>query len=493
MRDGNDRVPGMRVVVVGGGVTGLAAAAELRRLAGPHLQVTVIDQSDRLGGKLWTGELAGHPVERGAEAFLVRVPEALHLARQAGLADSLVHPAPVFPGLVVDGQLRRQPAGTLLGVPGDLEALAAAEVLSQAGLERVRSEPPLDAAELIRHGDVAVGALVRRQLGDQIVDRLVDPLLGGVYAGRADNLSLAATMPGLYAQLERHTSMVEAAAAAQREAPRVDGPVFATPKEGLSCLIEAVAKQADAQYLLGAPVRELTLTAQGWRLVLGDTRDPEVITADGVVLAVPARPAARLVSTVSPVAAAEIGGIDYASVALVGLALPTTELPALSGLLVPATEGYLVKAFTFFSRKWPHLATDGLTVVRASLGRYGEEQTLQRTDDELVALVRRELSAIVGRPLPEPVDTVVTRWGGALPQYAPGHLDRVRRARAALDKVSSTREGPPAIALAGAAYDGVGIPACIRSGQTAAARVWEALTRRGSQGETTAEGETDHE
>src|SRR5205814_10233337 len=191
-------------------------------------------------------------------------------------------------------------------------------------------------------------------------------------------------------------------------------------------------------------------------------RGPATISADAVVLATPATPAARLLAGIEPKAADLVGRLPYASVALVTLVLPEVALPELSGLLVPATEGYAVKAATFFDRKWSHHRRDGLTVVRCSLGRYGDEAVLQRPDADLVEIAHGELGALLGRTLPAPVESAVQRWGGALPQYAPGHLDRVAALRAGL---------PPTLALAGAAYDGVGIPACIRSGLAAAERI----------------------
>jgi oxygen-dependent protoporphyrinogen oxidase len=229
--------------------------------------------------------------------------------------------------------------------------------------------------------------------------------------------------------------------------------------------------------LLGRPVRALDRDGAGWQVVVGSTRDPEPVHADGVVLALPARPAGRLLEAAFPAVSAEVGAIDYASMAIVTLVLPPARLPAGSGLLIPASEGYAVKAVTYASQKWPHLVggdAEGATVVRASVGRYGEEAVLQRDDADLAALVRKELAAVLG-DLPEPRGVRVTRWGGALPQYAVGHVDRVRRARAALeDSVVGS-----SVALAGAAYDGVGIPACIRSGQAAADRVRAGLAERG--------------
>jgi oxygen-dependent protoporphyrinogen oxidase len=412
----------------------------------------VVDRADRIGGKLRTGAIAGGPVETGAEAFLMHGPagesSATRLARRVGLGDALRHPTPVGAALAVDGALRPVPAGTLVGVPSDLAQLKdLAEPLPGADHDEGR-------ALLAPGADVAVGELVRRRFGDQIVELLVDPMLGGVYAGRADDLSLAATMPALHvaAQVEHTlTGAVRWALRAQRRPP--GAPVFATIDGGMTRLIDAVAGRAAPVLRLGRPVRDLA-----------------GLDADAVVLAVPARPAARLLDPVAPDAADLVGALDYASVALVSLALPAgTTLPELSGFLVPAIgrEGTLVKAATFVTTKWEHLRRpDGLVVLRASVGRHRETRPLQLTDRDIVRGVLAELAELIGAKLPEPVAAEVTRWGGALPQYAPGHLDRIAAARTAL---------APTIALAGAAFDGVGIAACVTSGEAAAEQIWVAL------------------
>ncbi|MGC4891393.1 protoporphyrinogen oxidase [Micromonospora sp. DT227] len=459
-----------RVAIVGGGITGLAAAVRLRDRAPVGIEITVYEQSGRLGGKLRTGELAGGPVEFGAESFLMRDPAggesaAVTLARRLDLAAQLVHPTVGQAALLVDGGLRPVPGGTLVGVPGDL-AKVAAVARPAADADRDAGRPLLAPGE-----DLAVGRLVRERLGDAVVDRLVDPMLGGVYAGRADDLSLVTTMPALARAARREHTLVGAVRAAQAAAPRAPGaPVFGTLAGGLSTLVEAAARASGATIRRDAAVRELRRTPDGWRLTVGPTRDSELVDADAVVLAVPARPAARLLAGEAPEVAATVGALDYASVALVTLALPAPELPELSGFLVPAGEGLLIKAATFFTTKWGHLRRpDGLALVRASVGRYGDETSLQLTDDDLAATVRRELSAALGTALPDPVARHVQRWGGALPQYPPGHTGRVAGARAAL------RAAHPTLTLAGAGYDGVGIPVCVRSGETAAEEIITAL------------------
>jgi oxygen-dependent protoporphyrinogen oxidase len=307
-----------------------------------------------------------------------------------------------------------------------------------------------------------------------------------VYAGRADLLSLQATVPALFAALREDPSLVRAAArAAAGPAPppatgtpatsaavpgAPAGPVFGTLPRGLGTLPAAVLAASGAQLRLRLPVREIHRTAAGFRLVAGPVPDPTYLEADAVVVAAPANKAGPMLRTVAPAAAAELAGIEYAGMAVVTVVYPDAALPPGSGLLVPAVEGRTVKALTYSSAKWAHLA-GGPSVLRASVGRYGEPAALHRDDADLVALVLAEVAALTGVAAP-PLATRVTRWGGGLPQYAVGHVDRVRRIRAAVAAV-------PGLALCGAAYEGVGVPACVRSAHTAVTGVLAALAESG--------------
>ena len=452
-----------RVVVVGGGIAGLAAAYAVSQQAPRGTKVTVLDGAARLGGKLRVSRVGGVLVDEGAETFLARAPEGVELVRAVGLGGELVHPATTQASVVVDGTVARLPAGTVLGVPGDRAALRRSGLLTEEGLAAVgadRSEPaPL--------GDPSVGEYVRRRLGPEVVERLVDPLLGGVYAGRADGLSLRATMPQLAAALDTAGGgrLVAAAKSVLDAAPPDAGPVFASLDGGLGLLPEAVARACGADVRLRLPVRRVERTSAGFRLVGGPVPDPVTIVADAVVVAVPATKAAGLLADLAPWAAHELAAMEYASVGIVTLAYPAPALAGLrgSGLLVAGTEGRPVKAVTFSSVKWAHLAGGDVAVLRASVGRHQEARVLQRDDTDLVRLVAGQVAALTGVRA-APVAARVTRWGGALPQYAPGHLERVRRIRADVARV-------PGVAVAGAAFDGVGVPACIRSGQAAAAQV----------------------
>jgi oxygen-dependent protoporphyrinogen oxidase len=454
------------VVVVGAGIAGLAAAARVAEER-PDAEVIVLEGGDRVGGKLHRAEVGGVTVDVGAEAMLNRRPEAVDLVRDAGLADDLVHPATTSAHLWNRGRLVPMPR-TLMGVPGDVRVLE--DVLSRAGLLRAALEARLPATE-IGDADVSIGNLVEERFGKEVVDRLVEPLLGGVYAGHAREISARAAVPQVVALLDRDRSLTRAAAdalAAQRNA----GPVFAGIRGGVGRLPAAVVESHGLQIELGSTVRDLAhRPGGGWRLVVGDTRDPRLVEADAVVLATPARTTARLLSDVAPYAALELARIEYASMAIVTLAFSARDFPPVegSGFLVPPVDGHVVKAATFSHRKWDWVAQAAgeLVVMRCSIGRHHEEQVLQVSDDELVELAVTDLGLAIGLSA-RPVDSHVQRWGGALPQYAVGHRDRVDRAR----RDVATLAG---VALCGAAYDGLGIPACISSAHRAAAEVLAAV------------------
>ena len=460
--------PSLHVVVVGAGVSGLSAAHRLVRDL-PSVRVTVLEASSRLGGSLRTVEVAGVSVDVGAEAMLNRRPEGVALVREAGLGEDLVHPATTAANLWNRGRLVRMPR-TLMGVPLDLRTLDG--VISAKGLARARLDAVLPATEL-GDRDVSVGDLVDERLGKEVVDRLVEPLLGGVYAGHAREISARAAVPQLVALLERDRSLSRAAAAATPPLdPATAPPVFAGVRGGVGRLPQALAATPGVEVRTGATVRDLARRAGGgWNLVVGPTRDPEIVRADAVVLATPARTTARLLSDVAPAAALTLARVETASVAVVTLAFPARAFPdvAGSGFLVPPVDGHAIKAATFSSAKWDWVREAGATgqepvvLLRCSLGRHHEEQALQRTDEELVELALADLTDAVGLSVP-PVDTHVQRWGGALPQYAVGHLARVADVRRELETI-------PGLAVCGSSYDGVGIPACIASAHRAVAEL----------------------
>lgn len=448
------------MVVVGAGIGGLAAAY---RLSGLGRDVLVLEGSPEVGGVLRRRTVAGVGVDVGAEAMLNRRPEGVALAAELGL--EVCHPAQASSRIWTRGALRPLPR-SLMGVPLDLEDLEASGVLTADELDCVRAErghAPTDVGE-----DVTVGALVDDRLGPAVTDRLVEPLLGGVYAGHARAISARAAVPQLVALAERGSLLDQAPSLS---APATySAPVFAGLPGGMGGLPLALAERLEVR--TQETVRRLTREHARFRLVVGPTTAERTITADAVVLAVPPPAAARLLVDLAPVAGELVGGIGTASVAVVTLAFRLSDVGDLagtdaSGFLVPPVEQRAIKAATFSFAKWGWVreagAAEGLLHLRTSLGRHGEEASLQVPDETLVAASLADLAEAVGLRA-RPVDTHVQRWGGGLPQYALGHLGRVARIRAELARV-------PGLAVCGAAYDGVGIPAVIGSAERAVARL----------------------
>ena len=447
-----------QVVVIGAGIAGLAAA---HRLLERGARVTVLEASDRVGGKLLPGEVAGARVDLGAESMLARRPEAVALAREVGLADRLQPPATATASLWTRGALRPFPQGHVMGVPGTASALAG--VLSEEGLARIERDAELPRTEV--GDDVAVGEYVAERLGREVVDRLLEPMLGGVYAGDAYRISMRSAVPQLFQVARTHTSLTEGVRELQAKAVAAQqtGPVFMGIRGGIGTLPLAVADSVRArggEILTRTPVTELRRTPEGdWRVGSGERE----WRADAVVVAAPAPVAARLLRAETPGAAAELDAVEYASMALVTLAYRRdgAALPDGSGFLVPPVDGRTIKASTFASRKWGWIADENpdLVVLRTSVGRYGETEILRRDDSELVEISRHDLKAATGLDA-TPVDTRVTRWDDGLPQYPVGHHARVARIREHIARL-------PGLAVCGAPYDGVGIPACIASAYAA--------------------------
>lgn len=441
-------------MVVGAGMAGLVAA---RDLAAAGVDVVVLEATESSGGKLRAGRVAGITVDVGAEAMLHRRPEGIELARGLGLA--LAHPTSATSRVWTRGALRRLPR-TLMGAPLDLDDLAATGILDDAGLQRARRQVPQRVGGEVR--DLSVGDAVAARFGDEVVDRLVEPLLGGVYAGHARQLSLRAAVPQLVDLLGREQFTVPVPTGAQP-------PVFAGIPGGMWQLPQALESDLRAQRVdlrHGVAVTGLRRVGSGFVVTTAAGEE----TADQVVIATPAAASARLLADVVPVAASVLSDIDYASVALVTLAFRSDDPTVIesldvgaAGFLVPPVDGRRIKASTFSFAKWDWVreAGDGLLVLRTSLGRQGEEASLQVPDDVLIAASLADLALATGLRA-QPVDAVVQRWGGGLPQYRPGHLDDVTRIRASVADV-------PGLAVCGAAYDGVGIPAVIASAQRAVA------------------------
>lgn len=441
-----------RFHVVGGGIAGLAAAWELSAVDG--VDVTVHEAADRWGGKVHTSPFAGHLVDEGADAFLLRVPWALDLARELGLEAEIVHPAERRAYIWSRGRLRPMPSEHILGVPLDLDDLAATGLLDAAELAETRSAMAQPAAP-VTQDDVSVADLVTPAVGRPALDRVVAPLLGGINAGQVDDMSAAALAPQLLAAARRPEGLV-AALRAQRAAADPAAAVFGGFEGGTQRLIDRLVE---------------ALAERGVDLALGEhIGSLGHVEADGTVLALPAFATADLLADASPGAAGLLNTIGYASPVLVSLAVPAAAIEhALdaSGFLVPSSEGLLLTACSWASTKWAHLGGGDTVVLRASAGSAHDDRAQHLHDHELVDRLRADLATTMGL-IGAPTEVRISRWPHSLPQYQVGHLALVADLRATL------AHEHPGLALAGAAYGGVGLPACIHDGRTAARRLLDA-------------------
>jgi protoporphyrinogen/coproporphyrinogen III oxidase len=446
------------VVVVGGGVAGLATAWYLQRAG---VDATVLEAADRTGGKVRSAELDGFSLDVGPDTFLGRVPWAVDLCRDLGIGEELVQPATTRAWLWSRSDLRPLPQGLALGVPLDLPALARSGVVSAGGVARAALDLVLPQSRL--PADPSVADVMEARLGREVLERLVDPLIGGINAGRSDRLSLAAVAPDLAATSRRRRSLILGLRAERKKAPPSDAPLFLGLRGGMQRLTARLADEVRLES--STPVTALTRSDSG-RLSVA-TGDGLRREADAVVLAVPARHAAGVIRGTSPGAAASLDHIRYASVAVVTLAYdPAAVSHPLdgSGFLVPRVDGRLLTACTWFSSKWPDVRPNGRVVLRCSAGRDGDERIGELDDDELVGRVHAEASEALGLPA-RPVEALVTRWSDAFPQYDVGHQGRVEAAERALAREL------PGVALVGASYRGVGIASCVRQAKEAADRL----------------------
>jgi oxygen-dependent protoporphyrinogen oxidase len=470
---------GPQIVVIGAGITGLTAAhALLARDLGAT--VTVIEADSRVGGRILSGEFAGHVVDCGADAFLARVPDAVALCRDLGLDHLLTSPVRTSARVWTADELRPLPSGLVLGVPTDLDALAASGIVSSAGVARAAEDlarsdwtsgPPGPDPE--GADDQSVGQLVRDRLGNEVFERLVAPLLSGVNAGDADQLSLATGAAQLATAARLKPSLI-ASLRMQLEQSRANGadpnaPVFAGLPGGTQMLTDALHESIISQggtVLLSTAATDLRLEGGRWQV--GTSR--EDLVADAVVLAVPAAPAARLLAPHAPEGAATLAALDYASVAMVTAAVRRVDLDCDldgSGFLVALTDRLpALTACSWASSKWAHLDDPELAILRVSAGRHGDTAALELDDAALAAAIAADLGTTMGFT-GSFVDIRITRWNNALPQFRPGHLGRVKELRSELEHQA------PGLVLAGAAHDGLGIPSCIRQAHQAVLQLSE--------------------
>jgi len=465
-----------RVAIIGGGISGLSAAFHLQkaRTAGSNLTYTLFENSKRLGGSMHSTKIDGCLVEAGPDSFLTEKPWALTLCKELGIDDQLIgsNDAQRKTYIVVKNRLIAMPDGLMFMVPTKLVPTALTPLFSWSTKLRMARElmhPPRP-----MHDDETVGELVQRHFGPEVVDRLADPLLSGVYGGDANKLSARAVLPRFVEMEEKYGSLSRAMLAAHNKMKAMAGkqpprPLFSSLKDGMQQMVDTLTARLDhSAFRMNARVRGIYLERERWRVAVDMGRDEMF---DAVVLATPANVAGALLESVDRDLAEDLFGITYSSSVTVTLGYHMDQLkhmPPGFGFLVPRSEGRRMLACTFVHNKFPHRAPADKGIVRCFLGGARDEAVLNFTDDEIVSTVRRELKDIVkldARPMFERV----YRWRGAMAQYESGHLARIER-------IERRAKAIPGLELAGNAYHGIGVPDCIREGTNAANAVVQMLT-----------------
>lgn len=463
-----------RYAIIGAGLSGLTSAYEIRQ-ADPEAVIHVFEAEDRIGGKLFTVPFDSGPTDMGAEAYLALRSDATDFFTGLGLADDLVSPSGLRSLVYSDSQLRTLPAGGVMGIPSSSEAVA--HIVSEETAARIDAEAGAPSIDWEVGGDASVGKLVTERYGAEITDRIVSALLGGVYSCAADDLGIRATIPQLAEALdelaqagEKVTLSAAVRMCEERRTPRDPGstptPVFATFRHGYAQVYETLAEKSGADIHLDAFVSSVTRDRRGFHL-----KGPGVVTDapyDRLLIATPAPTTAPLLKELAPEASAALKSVKLASSVVVGMKFDSDEgLPDNSGVLVAVDQpGVQAKAFTFSSRKWPHIGARGGALVRASFGRFGDDALVRAEEDLLVDAALDDLQTITGFDgrAAGLAEIYVQRWFGGLPRYDETHLATVAAVRDAVAEV-------PGLEVAGAWAGGVGVPAVIDDARAAVARL----------------------
>lgn len=468
-----DARPRRKIVVVGGGVSGLAAAHSLAEA----FDVTLLEARTSTGGLIRTTEFRGRPLDAAADVFITRTPDAEKLASDLGLGDALVVPATSEASVFARGAVRPLPAGLVLGVPTDLRALWASRVVSARSVMRAMVDlldvgAARPAAFRSRDADPTIAEVFEPRLGREIFATLIDPLLGGINAGDARALSYSAAVPMLAEATAGKASIIRALRPLARRRPgTADSPLFLGFADGMATLTDRLANECVSRGVRirsSVSAREVHAT-EGGPIRLKTSSD--TITADGALIALPAWATAPIIRSMSALLADELEAIPYASVATIALAYApegTTARAQLSGsgVLIPRDHAYST-ALTFVSNKWPRASGDREFIIRASVGRHGDERARELDDGELIQRVHAEIATMLGIDA-GPFAAHVERFADAFPQYVSGHLERRRRISRLTDAL-----GP--VVITGSWSGGVGIPACIASARDAARQLTDRL------------------
>ncbi|MCC7085446.1 MAG: protoporphyrinogen oxidase [Pirellulales bacterium] len=463
-----------RVAIIGGGISGLAAAHRAAELD-PSAQIALFERSDRIGGIIQTIREDGYLIETSADSFIINVPWAIDLCRRIGFVDHLIPTDAAHRGAMVvcRGQLYDVPEGFLLMAPNRLGSVLRSPILSVPGKLRLACES-LIAARRSDGIDESLASFARRRLGREAFDRLVQPLIGGIYTADPEKLSLAATLPRFLEMERRHGSLLRAARANRKSAANGSSQpddladsgdsgarysLFMTPREGLSSFVDAIAKRLPPGCVrLNLRIDQIRRANDQWQV--GNE------SFDAAIVATSAPVAARLLSEVDASLAAELAAIEHVGSAIVILAYDKSQIvhPLNTfGFVVPQIENRRILSASFSSVKFPGRAPDGKALIRVFLGGALQPEMVYKTDEELILIASEELADLLGITGP-PNLSKIFRWHAAMPQYHLGHLDRLQRIKDRIAKHSG-------LALAGNAFTGVGIPQCIRSGELAGEKV----------------------
>ena len=454
----------MKLVIVGGGISGLSAAYELCKTG--H-EVLLLESSGRLGGKILTTEVAGSNIDAGPDSFLTRDPEMRELCFSLGIGDELVSPVSRAAKIWVNGSMHALPKKHFLGVPLDLDELENLSIISEKGLSEARTD-------LIKSGnepneDETVGSLVRRRLGDEIMENLVGPLLGGINAGDADTLSLEFGVPRLFEASRHDPSLINSInsfLSQQETDPRE--PIFLTHPAGLQRVVDSLEAQITGEIRCNEKVSGLRKSGSSWIV-----ESNEEYKAEGIIFSTPAFITSNIISSSCPNTARLLSEIKYASMAFITFAFPFDSVPDFdgSGFLVSRDEDMLTTACSWTSSKWAHFKNDKKVYIRLSVGRFEDDRALRLNDVELIEQLRKELEIFTGITA-DPLATRVTRWPNSFPQYEVGHGEKIQKIRSEI-----TKEGP-GVFLAGAAFNGLGLSACIRDGTSQAQAISKFLVEK---------------
>lgn len=462
-----------RVAVIGGGIAGLAAAhrlVELSRERQQRIQLTLIEAGKRVGGAIGTERTGGFVIESGPDSFISEKPWAMKLCERIGFTPRLVGTRDENRRTYVvhNGRLHSLPDGFLLLAPTQFWPLVVTRLFTWPGKLRMAMDLLLPRGP--QRADESLGSFVTRRLGREALERVAQPLVGGIYTADPDDLSLAATMPRFLEMERKFRSVIWAMWTAQRRAPAAGRAMsgarwslFVSVDDGMQSLIDVLTQRLpEGAVRLRAPVSSVRHD-QHWKIT---TAGGETLDADAVILATPAHQSARVLSDMDPRLADDLRGIPYASSATVSLAYRDDQIPrALDGFgfVVPLVEARSIVACTYSSMKYPGRAPAGHVLMRCFVGGAMQQSLFDQDDETMVGSVRRELRELLGITS-EPLLTRIHRHVQAMPQYRVGHLDRMQRIDACLAQ-------HPGLAVAGNAYRGVGIPDCVHTGEMAAEAV----------------------